>query len=282
MPSRCTLLACAFAYTLGGPLGERHFDLDSSTPGSLCAPTRFDFRFNGLGGFGELCSLAKLGLFLPESFFVSTTFLRMKLRFNKYLFAPFCRTAQDSRNVMTLRGSLAAQLGLNRSGRRERPAPPSFSPSALARLPLADLLAHTQMMATPCNPLSFSVFKELILVSSGNRRNDSTHGSPCPNIAGRIPGAISYIQFFSNRAPERPERHRLHPFTFILLASHRMFLPEQTLPCNSAKPGFRCTQQTPGAGEGRIWLRLFALAAMGRRRGLNALQSGKGYTRGLL
>jgi hypothetical protein len=83
MPSRCTLLACAFAYTLGGPLGERHFDLDSSTPGSLCAPTRFDFRFNGLGGFGELCSLAKLELFLPESLFMSTTFLRTKLRFNK-------------------------------------------------------------------------------------------------------------------------------------------------------------------------------------------------------
>ena len=227
MPSRCTLLACAFAYTLGGPLGERHFDLDSSTPGSLCAPTRFDFRFNGLGGFGELCSLAKLGLFLPESFFVSTTFLRMKLRFN----------------IFGGRGGGGASR---------------------VSLPL------------------FSVFKELILVSSGNRRNDSTHGSPCPNIAGRIPGAISCIQFFSNRAPERPERHRLHPFTFILLASHRMFLPEQTLPCNSTKPGFRCTQQTPGAGEGRIWLRLFALAAMGRRRGLNALQSGKGYTRGLL
>lgn len=38
---------------------------------------------------------------------------------------------------MTLRGTLMAQLGFNRSGRHEKPAPSSFNPSALISVPLA-------------------------------------------------------------------------------------------------------------------------------------------------
>jgi hypothetical protein len=63
----------AFACTLGGPFGERHFGSDHSIPNSLCAPTRFDFRFNGLGEFASLLGIElRLFCFRPKR--LSTNF----------------------------------------------------------------------------------------------------------------------------------------------------------------------------------------------------------------